>query len=167
LGEDETNLEVAIDEWAKHKRNIGVWSNSFTQLQELVDKGEMWLGPQWGGFTVAAQRNGLNIDFAWPEEGATQQSIIVHVNEGWDPEIQEVAEQFGNVWLDPEVQLAFLTEAGLSPTNTTVEIPDEFMDYDGVITPERLEEKTLMAYDYGYVGENLSELTQMINEKLK
>lgn len=167
LGADERNLEVAVNEWAKHKQNIGVWTTSFTQLEELVDKGEMWLGPQWGGFTVAAKRRGLNIDFAWPEEGCTQQSIIVHVNKGFPPEVQQAAEQFANLWLDPDVQLEFLRRAGVSPTNTKVQIPAEFAEYEGVITPDRLRTRKLRTYDYAYLGENLPALTQLINEKLK
>lgn len=167
LGTDERNLEVAVNEWAKHKQNIGVWTNSFTQLEELVDKGEMWLGPQWGGFTVAAKRRGLNIDFAWPEEGCTQQSIIVHINKGFPPKVQEAAEQFANLWLDPEVQLEFLLRAGVSPTNTKVAIPAEYAQYEGIITPDRLKNKKLRTYDYAYVGENLPNITQLINEKLK
>ena len=166
LGTDEHHLDVAINEWAKHKQNIGVWTTSFTQLQELVDKGEMWLGPQWGGFTTAAQRQGLHIAFSWPKEGCTQQSIIVHVNKGFSSDVHAMAENFANEWLTPATALAFLTQAGLSPANSQVAVPAEFTQYEGIITADRLKQNKLLKYDYGYVGSHLTAITQLITEKL-
>ena len=44
LGKDEHDIEIAFEEWGKHKRNIGVFTSTFPQLENLLDKGEMWLG---------------------------------------------------------------------------------------------------------------------------
>jgi len=166
LGKDEYNLSVAIDEWAKHKRNIGVWTNSFTRLEELVDKGEMWLGPQWGGFTEGARRRGLKIAFAWPEEGCTQQTIQACVTKGSPAELSQATQRLFEYWLRSNFQTGLLTQLGLSPTNPDVSIPAEFASLEGVIDPKR-PTKPLFQYDFAYVGENLPRIRREIDQKLR
>lgn len=167
MGSDEYHLETAINEWAKHKKNFGLWVDSFTRTEEAIDHGEMWLGPHWGGWAEAARRRGLNIAWAWPKEGATKASAIFELVAGLDPATSEYTQRFLNEWLAPEVGLAFLTQVGWSPANTQVEIPKEFTDYESVLTPERLKAHKLIAYDYAYVGRHLPQIQQMVNERVR
>lgn len=166
LGKDEYNFSVAIDEWAKHKQNIGVWTNSFTRLEELVDKGEMWLGPQWGGFTEGARKRGLKIAFAWPEEGCTQQTIQACVTKGGPADLSQATQRFFEYWLQPNFQTGLLTQLGLSPTNPDVPIPPEYAALEGVIDPKK-PTKPLFQYDFAYVGENLPRIRREIDQKLR
>ncbi|MEP7456360.1 extracellular solute-binding protein [Phyllobacterium sp. SB3] len=166
LGKDEYNLSVAVDEWAKHKKNIGVWTTSYTQMEELIDKGEVWLGPQWGGYTAAAQLRGLNIAFAWPEEGCTQQTIVGCVNAGTSPAVSKATQEFVNVWLDPEIQLEILKRAGLSPSNPNVTLPTEYAQLEGVVNV-KTNTKKLFQYDFAHVGGTLQALRREIDQKLR
>jgi putative spermidine/putrescine transport system substrate-binding protein len=167
MGGNERDLAPAMDEWAKHKKNIGAWASSFTQLDELLDKGEMWLAPHWGGFVTGSMIKGLNMAFAWPKEGCTLQSVIIHVTKGSSDEAAEYTQRFFDVWLSPEFQLAYLTKAGLSPSSQAVSIPPKLAAMEGVIAPERLKEKKLVQYDYAYVGNHLTEIRRMMTEKLR
>lgn len=166
LGADERNLSVAVNEWAKHKKNIGVWTNNYTQMESLIDKGEVWLGPQWGGYTVDAERRGLNIRFAWPEEGCTQQTIIGCVNAGTPPAAQKATQQFVDMWLDPEIQLEVLKRTGMSPSNSKVALPEDMAKMEGVIDV-RNNTRKLFLYDFAYVGSILPALRREIDQKLR
>ncbi len=167
LGKDEHDIEIAFDEWAKHKKSIGVFTNTFPQLEDLLDKGEMWLGPHWGGFATGAMRRGLNIAFAWPKEGCTQASIIAHTTKNVAPEISKFGQRFMNVWLTPEYQTTLLERAGLSPTNLAVKIPPELAKLDGIITEERIKTNPIIQYDYAYLGANLAKMKRLFSEKLR
>jgi putative spermidine/putrescine transport system substrate-binding protein len=167
LGKDEHDIEIAFDEWAKHKKSIGVFTNTFPQLEDLLDKGEMWLGPHWGGFATGSMRRGLNIAFAWPKEGCTQASVIANVTKNTAPNISEFGQRFINIWLTPEYQTSLMERAGLSPTNAAVKIPPELAGLDGIITDERLKTNRLVQYDYAYVGANLTRIKRLFDEKLR
>lgn len=167
LGKDEHNIEIAFDEFAKHKKNIGIFTTTFPQLEELLDKGEMWLGPHWGGFATSAQRRGLNIAFAWPKEGCTQASVIAHTNKNVAAPVNEMAQRFVDIWLTADFQQALLEKACLSPTNRTVSIAPELAALEGVITEERLKTHPLIQYDYAYMAQRLPEVTRMFREKLR
>ena len=167
MGKDEQNIEIAFDEWGKNKKQVGVFTNTFPQLQDLLDKGEMWLGPHWGGFATGAMRQGLNLAFAWPKEGCTQASVIAHANRNMPAEASQTAQRFMNTWLTPEYQTILLDKAGLSPTNPAVKISPELAKLDGVITEERLAANKIVQYDYAYVGANLARMKRMFDEKLR
>jgi len=167
MGKDEHNIEIAFDEWGKNKKQVGVFTNTFPQLQDLLDKGEMWLGPHWGGFATGAMRQGLNLAFAWPKEGCTQASVIAHANRSMPAEASQTAQRFMNIWLTPEYQTILLDKAGLSPTNPGVKISPEMAKLDGVITEERLAANKIVQYDYAYVGANLARMKRMFDEKLR
>jgi putative spermidine/putrescine transport system substrate-binding protein len=167
MGKDEHDIEIAFDEWAKHKQQIGVFTNTFPQLEDLLDKGEMWLGPHWGGFATGSMRRGLNLAFAWPKEGCTQASVIAHATKNIPDNISEYAQRFMNVWLTPEYQTTLLEKAGLSPTSPAVAIPPDLAKLDGIITPDRLKTNTIVQYDYAYVGANLAKMKRLFTEKLR
>jgi len=167
LGKNEYNLEPAVNEWAKYKKNIGRFVDSFTQIEEAIDQGEMWLGPHWGGWATAAQRRGLNIAWAWPKEGATKASALFEVTAGVDAVTSEYTQRFLNEWLSPEVGQAFLSQVGWSPANSQITVPADFANYEGVVTAERLKTHKLVTYDYAYVGQHLPQLQQMINERVR
>jgi spermidine/putrescine-binding protein len=167
MGKDEHQIEIAFDEWGKHKDQVGVFTNTFPQLQDLVDKGEMWLGPHWGGFATGAMRSGLNIAFAWPKEGCTQATVIAHANRNMPAEASQTAQRFMNTWLTPEYQGLLLEKAGLSPTNPAVKIPPELAKLDGIITEERLATNKIIQYDYAHVGANLAKMKRLFSEKLR
>ena len=167
LGKDEHNIEIAFDEWAKHKKNIGVFTTTFPQLEDLLDKGEMWLGPHWGGFATGSMRRGLSIAFAWPKEGCTQASVIAHTTKNMSGDISEYGQHFMNLWFTPEYQTVLLEKAGLSPTNPTVKVPPELAKLDGIITEERLKTSPLIQYDYAFVGANLTKMKRLFDEKLR
>jgi putative spermidine/putrescine transport system substrate-binding protein len=167
LGKDEHDIEIAFDEWGKHKKSIGVFTNTFPQLEDLLDKGEMWLGPHWGGFATGSMRRGLNIAFAWPKEGCTQASVIANITKNTPPNISEFGQRFINVWLTPDYQTTLLDKAGLSPTNASVKIPAELAALDGIITEQKLKTNPLIQYDYAYVGANLTKIKRLFDEKLR
>lgn len=166
-GKDATAAVEMVDLFAEHKENIGVFPNSLTQINELLDKGEMWLAPHWGGFATAAKLKGMKIEFSWPEEGATRAAQIAHSVINVDPQRTALTQQFLNEWLSPEFQLANLVQGGLSPANTKVEIPADTAAFEGVITPERLKEKKLITYDYAWMGANSTKIRDAIDQKLK
>lgn len=165
LGKDERSIEAAVDEWAKHKKNIALWTNSFTVLHEALDKGEIWFAPDWGGTALGDKKKGLSIEFSWPKEGVTQATLIAHVLKGWSPEVTEYSQRFINSWLEPEAQAALLTKAGLSPTNRKVSIPRELAQLDNIITPEKAAQ--LVRYDYEYLAKILTQFQELINRKLR
>lgn len=166
LGADEYNLSVAVNEWAKHKKNIGVWTTSYVQLESLIDKGEVWLGPQWGGYTVDAELRGLNIKFAWPEEGCTQQTIVGCINANTPDPVRLATQQFVNTWLDADIQLEVLKRTGMSPTNSAVSLPPDLAKMEGVIDLKTNKRK-LFLYDFAHVGSTLPALRREIDQKLK
>jgi putative spermidine/putrescine transport system substrate-binding protein len=167
LGKDEHDIEIAFDEWAKHKKSIGVFTNTFPQLEDLIDKGEMWIGPHWGGFATGSMRRGLNLAFAWPKEGCTQASVIAHATNKITGEPSEYAQRFMDIWFTPEYQQVLLERAGLSPTNPAVTIPPDMAKLDGIITEDRLKTNKIIQYDYAYVGANLNKMKRLFDEKLR
>ncbi len=166
-GKDATAAVEMVDLFAEHKENIGVFPNSLTQINELLDKGEVWLAPHWGGFALAAQLQGMKLAWSWPDEGATRADEIAHTIINVDPVRNTLTQQFLNEWLSPEFQLANLTKGGLSPASKAVDIPAEMAKYEGVITPDRLKEKKLFAYDYAWMGLNSTKIRDAIDQKLK
>jgi putative spermidine/putrescine transport system substrate-binding protein len=164
LGADDLDFEVSVGALKEARANLRVFSESYTETLEMLDKGEVWVAPAWGGFTSSAQLAGSNVRFAYPKEGCTQATSIVNVCVGLDESTDEAAQRFAGFMLEEGVQKAFLEQLQLSPTNSTIEIGEEYADLPGVVTGAA--QADLVRYDFEAVGESASDITELIKREL-
>lgn len=164
-GGDEYDLEPGIRAWEAAKDNIAMWIPSLPLVHEALDRGEIWLAADWASWALQAKSTGLSVEFALPEEGATQASSILQVHAGVEDDTKALTEEFFNYYLTPEFQDQQTREAFYSPVVDGVEIPSD-IDSPGLVTAQEAKEN-LIRYDYAHIGEQFDPISAMIDERLK
>jgi putative spermidine/putrescine transport system substrate-binding protein len=159
------DVEAGIAEWAKHKQNIGPWPQSPAQAQELVERGEIWFAPSFGGIAEGARATGKKIAFAIPKEGATAVTDVIQTIKGFDKDTTAQTEKLLTAFLSDDAQVAFTKSVFTSPVSKTAKIPAELAGYSGVLTPERV--ASLIMPDFGMMGAKYGEFKNSVNRQLK
>jgi putative spermidine/putrescine transport system substrate-binding protein len=95
---------------------------------------------------------GYPAGFVYPEEGAFAWGTYMGVPLG--SANRELAMQFIDFWLSPEVQQNFAAAVNYGPANTTVSMPDDYGYSEYLIFPEDIDTAYLL--DYAYMNENLA-----------
>jgi putative spermidine/putrescine transport system substrate-binding protein len=132
-----------------------------SELLSLVQQEEVWVGAvpsfSWGGMLDT----GLPLEYVIPEEGLAGFQSVVSVVKGTENE--ELAHQYIDFILSHDVQLAEAMDLVDSPTNETVEVPD---DVAAKLTYGEDTIDSLVFLDPAFVSDHLEEWITRWNELL-
>lgn len=120
-GGSEADTESAFAELPKYAENSqSVYTNGATMTQ-LFEQDQADLAVWGGGFTyLLAEQQGLPVGFAIPEDGTVLYGLSSQAVAGG--ENTDLAFEWINFQLDPEIQAAFAEAAGYAPSNEQVEL---------------------------------------------
>jgi putative spermidine/putrescine transport system substrate-binding protein len=105
---------------------------------------------------------GFPLGFVYPEEGAFAWGTFMGVAAGSGNE--ELAMQFINFWLEPDVQANFARLVNYSPANTQASMPDDYEYSEFILTAEEL--ATAYLLDFDYLNQHMSEWNERWTEDL-
>jgi putative spermidine/putrescine transport system substrate-binding protein len=165
IGKDVDDVPAGINEWAKHKEQIGPWATSPAQLHEMLNNGELIVAADHGGLAEAARDTGLKVAFTVTKEGATPIIDCVHAIAGFDDDVAASTQDYLTQYLSHEAQSAWPSAVGGSPVDTTVAIPPQYQGREGIITPKDFAK--LHTYDQEAAAAKIQEWTDLINRTLK
>lgn len=152
---DEGNIDPgfeSIETLLDHAASI---VSTSPDLGNLFAQEEIAIAPYDSGYAFNYSKQGQPIGFAIPEEGAMATFMNMQIVSG--TENYELANEFINYALRPEVQKAFAEETGFSPTNKSVEIAEELAD----VIPHGDEVlESLIYIDWEKVNEQKEEWTE-------
>lgn len=117
------NMEPAWEAFRKLTPAVKQYYGSFSAPEALLKSGEVWLVSWFDGRTLALADKGLPVAFAIPKEGGVLiRSVAGVLKSSKHP---EVAEEFIDYLMSPEVQKVFAEELYYGPTNRTVKLPQD------------------------------------------
>ncbi len=123
LGGDIDNTDVAWETLPQLADQLVTTYRRSSELTQLVQQEEVWLAP-FSSFAIGnLLETGLPIAQAFPEEGIPAAPSVVSVVAG--SEKADLAHKYIDFLISNEVQTAMAMDLVDSPTNTTVEVPDE------------------------------------------
>ncbi|PVA06803.1 ABC transporter substrate-binding protein [Thalassorhabdomicrobium marinisediminis] len=125
MGDEDMSLAAPMAQVGEKADDIATFYQRSSQLAQLVQQDEVWAAPvgrfAWSRF----KDNGLDMVWAEPAEGQFGDMNVMVMPANIPEENAELALEFMDFWLSPEIQLA-LAEAQIdSPVNSTVEVSDE------------------------------------------
>ncbi|WP_153731546.1 ABC transporter substrate-binding protein [Sporosarcina obsidiansis] len=124
-------------------------------LGNLFAQEEVVIAPYDSGYAFNFSKQGQPIGFSIPEEGGMAIFINMQVVKG--TKNSELANEFINYSLRPEVQKAFAEKTGFSPTNKDVKIS---VDLAEVIPHGEEVMDSLIKLDWNTINENKAEWTE-------
>ena len=165
IGKSFADIEAGIAEWAKYKDNIGPWPQSPAQAQDLVEQGEIWFAPSFGGIAEGARAGGKKIAFAIPKEGATAVTDVIQAIRGFDPDRTAQTKRFMAAFLDDDAQVAFTKNVFTSPVSKTAKLPPGLVNGSSVLNTEQV--ASLIMPDFGVMGAKYAQFKNSVNRQLK
>lgn len=154
-GGDEKNIDPGfenIETLLPHASSIVATT---PDLGNLFAQEEIIIAPYDSGYAFNFSKQGQPIGFVIPEEGGMAIFINMQVVSG--SKNAELANEFINYSLRPEVQKAFAEKTGFSPTNKNVEISEELAE---VIPHGEEVMNSLIKLDWNTVNEQKAEWTE-------
>lgn len=162
-GRDPMDIEAAMKEWQRHRKNIAFWSAGAADLNENIARGEVWMAPGWLSPVVRDKRAGKDIDFVVPKEGGFLVLYYAMIPAGQSAEVQTACEQLANLYLSPQMQKA-LTELYFIPTVKGVEpaVPaaDSKKEFGFALTAEDAS-RSLQVIDDAYTAKHGQEFQRL------
>ncbi len=163
-GTDVTKMEEAIDELAAHGSCLPVLETSAAKFEEKMQVGEYVIGNTSNIRAVPMAQKGVPIQFVIPEEGVVvSYATAAPVKNDAHPERVRAAQMFVNWLVGPEAQTALMEQMFFTPTNTTVQVPDELRNL-GMLSAEEMKTMPTMAEDV--VIEKRQEWVRMVDRKM-
>ncbi|UMA66795.1 ABC transporter substrate-binding protein (plasmid) [Roseivivax marinus] len=142
-GVDIENWQEAEDKLLELKPNFRAFYTNDANSQQLLSSGETPVQVLLSMNAYYMQSQGLDVQLAIPEEGAVLGVDTMGITAG--TEKTELAYQFLNAALDPEVQAEIAEIKKGSPVVSNVELPAELADLPGIFTtPEQWDSQTLI-----------------------
>lgn len=123
---NEENIDPGFNEIVSLLPNTAAVVATSADLGNLFAQEEIMLAPYDSGYAFNYSKQGLPIGFSIPEEGTTASFVNMQIVSG--TEQSDLANEFINFALRPEVQQAMVEQTGFSPTNKNVEISDELAE---------------------------------------
>jgi putative spermidine/putrescine transport system substrate-binding protein len=160
-GGDIDNLEPA---WEKLPDLVDQLVTTYvrsSELTSLVQQEEVWVGAVPSFSYPGLVDTGLPLEFVIPEEGLAGFQSVVSVVKGTKNE--ELAHQYIDFIISHDVQLAEAMDLVDSPTNSTVEVPD---DIAAKLTYGEETIDSLTFLDEAFVADHLEEWITRWNELL-
>ena len=142
-GVDIENWQEAEDKLLELKPNFRAFYTNDANSQQLLSSGETPVQVLLSMNAYYMQSQGLDVQLAIPEEGAVLGVDTMGITAG--TEKTELAYQFLNAALDPEVQAEIAEIKKGSPVVSNVELPAELAELPGIFTtPEQWDSQTLI-----------------------
>jgi len=148
FGKDQYDADAGFDALAKLGRVVQVDFNLSTALAA----GEIAIAPFDFGEITRLKKQGLPVECVIPEEGMMMfdQNICITAN---GPE-KELAYQYLNFLISPEIQDLMMRQFYTSPTNSKVVVPD---DIKGDIPVSGAAMDKILTWDWNFVNEKQGE----------
>ncbi|EPX79406.1 ABC transporter substrate-binding protein [Litoreibacter arenae] len=125
IGDEDMSLKAPMELVGENADDIATFYQRSSQLAQLVQQDEVWAAPvgrfAWSRF----KDNGLDMTWAEPAEGQFGDMNVMIMPKGIPAENAELALEFMDYWLSPEIQLALAEALIDSPVNKTVEVSAE------------------------------------------
>ncbi|MFN3275650.1 MAG: PotD/PotF family extracellular solute-binding protein [Paracoccus sp. (in: a-proteobacteria)] len=142
-GAEIENWMDATDKLLALRPNLRAFYTNDANSQQLMSTGETPVQVMLSMNAYHMQTEGLDVQLAIPQEGAVLGIDTMAITAGSDK--QDLAYQFINAALDPEVQAKIAEIKKGSPVVSNVELPDELASLPGIFTtPEQWETQTLI-----------------------
>jgi spermidine/putrescine-binding protein len=165
IGKEVDDVPAGIDEWAKHKENIGPWNQSPAQANDLVERGELWIAFTFGGIAAGAIAAGKKIAFTIPKEGSTAVNDVVQAIDGFDDKTTGMTKQFLGLFFDDQAQESFTRYVYTSPVSKTAKIPSDLASSPALLTPEQID--ALYRPSLALGAQMFGDYKNLVNRKLK
>lgn len=151
FGADQYDVDAGFQALADLGQVVQVDFNLSTALAS----GEIVVAPFDFAEIARLKNQGLPVDYVVPSEGvlAFDQTLSILANA---PE-KDLAYEYANFILSPEIQDLLMREFFVSPTNTAVTVPDE-LAYEVPISGERMAD--ILQWDWGFVNDNQGALSE-------
>lgn len=151
FGKDQYDVDAGFDALAKLGQVIQVDFN----LSTALSSGEIVVAPFDFGEIARLRKQGLPVECVVPEEGMFMfdQTVSILAN---GPE-KELAYQYADFLLSPEIQMLMAKEFFVSPTNSKVVIPDD-LKADVPVSGEAMTK--ILTWDWDFVNEKQGELAE-------
>lgn len=151
FGKDQYDVDAGFAALAKLGRVIQVDFN----LSTALSAGEIVVAPFDFAEIARLRSQGLPVDYAVPEEGMIMfdQTLNILAN---GPE-KELAYQYANFILSPEIQTLMMREFFISPTNQKVVVPD---DLKKAVPISGADMAKILTWDWDFVNKNQGELAE-------
>jgi putative spermidine/putrescine transport system substrate-binding protein len=131
-------------------------------MLKLLEQKEVVIAVLHDAATHDLQRRGLPVEWVAPVEGVPVLEEVIQVTRG--SKQKDLAWKYVDMFLSPEVQLAFATELFRSPTNRTVKVPPDIAR-KVLSGPADLEK--LVVFDWGAVAKQRSAWTERWNKEMR
>ena len=151
FGKDQYDVDAGFDALSRLGQVIQVDFNLSTALAA----GEIVVAPFDFAEIARLKKQGLPVDYIVPEEGviAFDQTLNILAH---GPE-KELAYQYADYMLSAPVQERLMREFYVSPTNTSVSVPED-LAYEVPISGEGM--ASIMQWDWAFVNENQNDLSE-------
>ncbi len=145
-GGDERHMDQAWDLLRALHPYFGPVVDTSAAAVPYMENGEVWIGPYWSARSVYYIKRGLPIAMTTPKEGTISLGTTSAVPIG--SKNKQLAFEFMNFRLDPEIQRAFCLEYNISPGRPDITgWPADFVAQQ-VTTPEQMAKMTFPDLDY-------------------
>jgi putative spermidine/putrescine transport system substrate-binding protein len=150
-GKDQYDVDAGFEAL----KNLGQVIQVDFNLSTALAAGEIVVAPFDFGEITRLRKQGLPVDCIIPEEGMMMfdQNACILAN---GPE-KELAYQYFNFLISPEIQDLMMREFYTSPTNSKVVVPDE-LKADIPVSGEAM--ANILSWDWNFVNENQGELAE-------
>ncbi|MBX3090073.1 MAG: extracellular solute-binding protein [Cryobacterium sp.] len=169
-GVKETDIEKGIEAWKKAKDNIGMWITAVADLHQAMDRGEIWVAPDFLSTAVRDAKAGMKLAFSIPKEGAVLNTYQLEVVDGISEDETRAMEGLIDLCLGDQTQSDAFNAQYLTPANSTVKVDASNAKIQGLenynFTASDAE-KSFYKPDYKWVGENKDKITKLIEDNLK
>lgn len=128
--EDTNNWDKLFNELQSLKGNIGIYASQHADLESALSSGDVVISVETNGRAIGLMREGYDIKFCQPEEGAIAMTSLTAISSGSTK--KDLAYLFINELLSPEVQKAYAENNYYAPSNSKTVIDEElqgFMPY--------------------------------------
>jgi putative spermidine/putrescine transport system substrate-binding protein len=153
-GGSEKDIDPGFEAIQDLKPNIVAIYNTPDEMSKLLSSGEAWLGPWYADRTSALKASGAPVAFVEPKEGAIAVLSVMVIPKG-STKLDE-ASKYIDFQISADINKAFVSAIAEGPTNSTVELDDEFLDANYLPYGEDAI-NDLISLDYDTIGASLSD----------
>jgi len=163
-GVDIENWDDATDKLMELKPNFRAFYTNDANSQQLMSSGETPVQIMLSMNAYYMQSQGLDVQLAIPKEGAVLGVDTMGITAGSDK--VDLAYQFINAALDPEVQAQIAEIKKGSPVVTNVELPEELASLPGIFTSAEQWDSQTMIIPHELRAEKTAEWRQWFSENM-
>ncbi|MEC1260148.1 ABC transporter substrate-binding protein [Bacillus swezeyi] len=161
LESNQRDMNKAFNSLADLKKNVVAFPDNPGSIQTLLERGDAWVVPFWDGRAFSLQHSGLDLGFAYPEEGAVAAVASWALMKGSPNE--ENAYKLLNHLISPDVQKDFSDKTYYGMTNKKVKYSD---DLKGKVKVGEAYYSNLKWVDYETAAKELGDWTNRWNQVL-